>query len=75
MALARGGVRRLAVICPGFAVDCLETLEEIAIRGRATFIRAGGEHFDYLPALNDDPAQVACFARLVSARMIPGSAS
>jgi ferrochelatase len=68
-ALARDGVRDLSVICPGFAVDCLETLEEIAIRGRSTFIAAGGHRFDYIPALNDDPAQIDCFARLVAARV------
>lgn len=71
-ALARSGVRGISVICPGFAVDCLETLEEIAIRGRATFIAAGGERFDYIPALNDGPAQVECLARLICARL-PGT--
>jgi ferrochelatase len=40
------------LICPGFAVDCLETLEEIALRGRESFMTAGGERFDYIPALN-----------------------
>jgi protoporphyrin/coproporphyrin ferrochelatase len=67
--LAQIGMRGLAVVCPGFAVDCLETLEEIAIRGRATFLAAGGERFDYVPALNDDAAQVECFARLITARV------
>ncbi len=47
------GVKSLAVICPGFAVDCLETLEEIALEGRALFLRAGGMQFQYVPALND----------------------
>jgi ferrochelatase len=67
-ALARDGVTRLAVACPGFAVDCLETLEEIAIRGAATFFAAGGIDFEYIPALNDDPSQVECLAGLVLAR-------
>jgi ferrochelatase len=71
-ALPSDGVRDLFVICPGFAVDCLETLEEIAIRGRATFIAAGGHRFDYIPALNDDPAQIDCFARLIAARIKAG---
>jgi protoporphyrin/coproporphyrin ferrochelatase len=66
--LAATGVRRLAVACPGFAVDCLETLEEIAIRGRETFLSAGGAEFEYIPALNDDAAQVECLARLVIER-------
>jgi len=67
--LARSGVTRLAVSCPGFAVDCLETLEEIAIRGADTFLEAGGIDFEYIPALNDDAAQVDCLAGLVHARL------
>jgi ferrochelatase len=47
------GVRTLSVICPGFAVDCLETLEEIALAGREIYLRAGGTQFQYVPALND----------------------
>jgi ferrochelatase len=47
------GVTQVAVIAPGFAADCLETLEELAIRGRDTFLAAGGTHFAYLPCLND----------------------
>ena len=41
------------VICPGFAADCLETLEEIDIEGRATFLEAGGKEFHYIPTTND----------------------
>ncbi|HEU4517738.1 MAG TPA: ferrochelatase [Steroidobacteraceae bacterium] len=67
--LARAGVSRLAVACPGFAVDCLETLEEIAIRGADTFLEAGGIDFEYIPALNDDAAQVDCLAGLVRSRL------
>ena len=47
------GVRRLAVMCPSFTVDCLETLEEIAERGRKSFLDAGGLEFTMIPALND----------------------
>jgi ferrochelatase len=68
--LGSGGSKRIAVVCPGFAVDCLETLEEIALRGQATFIGAGGLEFEYIPALNDDAAQVDCLARLVRERVI-----
>ena len=50
--LARAGVRHVAVIAPGFAADCVETLEELALRGREQFLAAGGEHFSYIPALN-----------------------
>lgn len=64
--LAAGGTRRLIVCCPGFAVDCLETLEEIAIRGRETFLAAGGESFEYVPALNDGAAQAEGLARLAA---------
>ncbi len=52
--LAKAGVRRVDVICPGFASDCLETLEEISIEGRKAFIDAGGKQFHYIPCLNDD---------------------
>jgi ferrochelatase len=64
-ALARDGVRHVQVICPGFAVDCLETLQEIAIDARARFVAAGGERFDYIPALNAGTDQVAMLADLV----------
>jgi ferrochelatase len=47
------GIRRIAIVAPGFASDCLETLEELAIRGRETFLAAGGTHFAYLTCLND----------------------
>jgi protoporphyrin/coproporphyrin ferrochelatase len=50
--LPRNGIRAVTVICPGFVADCLETLEEIALEGRALFLKAGGERFDYVPALN-----------------------
>ena len=51
-ALPGRGVRALDIVCPGFAVDCLETLEEIAIAAREIFLRAGGERFTYVAALN-----------------------
>jgi ferrochelatase len=53
-ALPGRGVKRVAVVAPGFSADCLETLEELAIRGRKTFLNAGGTDFAYLPCLNDD---------------------
>ncbi|ONF95633.1 ferrochelatase [Sphingomonas jeddahensis] len=52
-ALPAKGVRKIAIVAPGFSADCLETLEELAIRGRETFLAAGGTHFAYLPCLND----------------------
>jgi len=51
-ALPDKGVRKVAIVAPGFSADCLETLEELAIRGRAQFLAAGGTHFAYLPCLN-----------------------
>ncbi len=53
VALARQGVRRVDVMCPGFVADCLETLEEINQEARAAFIGAGGTEFNYIPCLND----------------------
>lgn len=54
--LPERGVRSVAVVCPGFSADCLETLEEIAIGGREIFETAGGEKFAYIGCLNDSPA-------------------
>ena len=72
-ALATQEPRRIVVCCPGFAVDCLETLEEIAIRGRASFLAAGGASFDYVPALNDGPVHVECLAQIITSALAPGA--
>ena len=63
-ALARDGVRRVDVACPGFAVDCLETLEEIAVENAAAFHRAGGEALEYIPCLNAGDAHAGALAAL-----------
>ena len=63
--LAGEGVKRLAVIAPGFAADCLETLEEMGIRGANTFYRHGGEKYAALPCLNDSPASIAALSSIV----------
>lgn len=63
--LAASGVKYLQVVSPGFSVDCLETLEEIAIRYRALFLAAGGERFEYIPALNDSELHVELLAAIV----------
>ena len=55
-ALGKEGVGRVDVVCPGFAADCLETLEEISIEGRESFLGAGGKEFHYIPSTNDTPA-------------------
>jgi ferrochelatase len=62
---ARGGPKRVTLVCPGFATDCLETLEEIALRNRQLFLDAGGEAYDYVPALNADDAHANLLANLV----------
>lgn len=64
-ALPSLGVRSVDVLCPGFAVDCLETLEEIAIEGREIFLHAGGERFNYIPCLNAGDDQVSAMRELV----------
>jgi ferrochelatase len=63
--LAAAGVKNLDVACPGFAVDCLETLEEIAMQNRDFFVAAGGESLRYIPALNDSTEQVDSLATLL----------
>ncbi len=60
------GIRRVTVVCPGFAVDCLETLEEIALESRDRFIAAGGESFQYVPALNARPEHAHFLADLIA---------
>lgn len=65
LALAAEGVRAVTVVTPSFAVDCLETLEEIAVTSRAKFLAAGGERFTLVPALNDSPAHVAALAAVL----------
>lgn len=63
--LAARGVKRLAVMCPSFVADCLETLEEVAIRGRDQFVSCGGESLTLVPSLNAHPAWVDTVVRLV----------
>ncbi|MGH8281209.1 MAG: ferrochelatase, partial [Gammaproteobacteria bacterium] len=63
--LAASGVKTVDVICPGFAADCLETLEEIALRYAGVFRQAGGKDLRYIPALNDRPDHIRALADLV----------
>jgi ferrochelatase len=64
-AYPRQGVRRIAVATPGFSADCIETLEELGIRGRQTFNEAGGEEFALLDCLNDSSESIAMLERLI----------
>jgi ferrochelatase len=68
-ALPQQGVRHVQVVCPGFAVDCLETLEEIAMENRERFLECGGEKMEYIPALNESQEHVELLARLVCDRL------
>ena len=63
--LAADGVKHVQVVCPGFSVDCLETLEEIDMQNRAFFTEAGGEEFSYIPALNDDDEHVQALCNII----------
>jgi protoporphyrin/coproporphyrin ferrochelatase len=63
--LAQRGLQRIGVSCPSFVADCLETVEEMGIRGRQTFIDAGGERLDLIPSLNADPAWVETVANWI----------
>ncbi|MFN6961073.1 MAG: ferrochelatase [Rhodocyclaceae bacterium] len=68
-ALARGGLKSVDVICPGFPADCLETLEEIAIECREAFLHAGGQEFRYIPCLNERCDWIAALADLCLSRL------
>ena len=65
-AYPKRGVKRVAVAAPGFSADCIETLEELGIRGRKSFEQAGGDKFALLDCLNDSPEGVAMLERLIS---------
>jgi ferrochelatase len=59
------GNKKIAVVCPSFVADNLETLEEMEIRGRETFMEAGGESFTYIPCLNSDDSWINYLNKLV----------
>jgi len=66
-ALPGQGIKTVDIVCPGFAVDCLETLEEIAIANKEEFLKAGGHTCHYIPALNDSDAHVDVLVNLLAA--------
>lgn len=68
--LAREGVGRVDVVCPGFTADCLETLEEIAMEAKQEFLTAGGKEFHYVPCLNESPVWIAALAEIAEHQMI-----
>lgn len=67
--LPKQGITEVDVVCPGFAADCLETLEEIAITNKQAFLEAGGVNYRYITALNNDPEHVKGLARLVTSKL------
>ena len=64
------GKKNILLICPGFASDCVETLEEIAIQGKQTFLDSGGKKFDIVPCLNDSDDHIDLMARLINKHLI-----
>lgn len=64
--LPKQGIRNVHVICPGFASDCLETLEEVAQTYKKIFLNAGGEHYQYIPALNNSPMHIRLIQQLTT---------
>jgi ferrochelatase len=62
---AKEGVKNVQVICPGFSADCLETLEEIKVENRDYFLNAGGEKYEYIPALNDNAEHIGMMGQLI----------
>ncbi|MBC3831049.1 ferrochelatase [Undibacterium amnicola] len=69
-ALAKQGIKRIDVVCPGFLADCLETLEEIAIEVRQAFLTAGGQTFNYIPCLNESPDALRALAEISEQHLI-----
>ena len=68
--IPKQGKKNILVICPGFASDCVETLEEIAIQGKESFVDAGGENFDLIPCLNDNEDHINLLKNLVDSYLI-----
>ena len=64
--LGEKGTKHIQVLCPGFAADCLETLEEIAVQNREIFLEAGGKQYEYIPALNADAAHIEMMVNLTA---------
>src|SRR5206468_4963621 len=63
--LPKRGVNKLLVICPAFVADCLETIEEIGLRGRESFMQAGGQQFDQIPCINEHPLWIDALVGMI----------
>ncbi len=59
------GIKKLLVICPAFVSDCLETIEEIGMRGRETFLKAGGENLALIPCMNEHPRWIIALEKMI----------
>jgi len=68
--LPAGGKKNVLVICPGFSSDCIETLEEIAIQGKESFLESGGENYDVVPCLNDNEDHISMMEHIVKKYLI-----
>ena len=68
--LPKQGIKNVLVICPGFASDCVETLEEINIQGKESFLKSGGKNFDLIPCLNDNSDHIQLFETLVKRYLV-----
>jgi len=75
MALPKDGVKSVQLVCPGFSSDCLETIEEIGIENRDYFLEAGGERYEYITALNAEPAHIDMLATLLQQHLQGWSAN
>ena len=64
--LGEKGTGHIQVMCPGFAADCLETLEEIAVQNKEIFLEAGGKKYEYIPALNAAPEHIDMMLKLTA---------
>jgi len=67
--LAADGNRHVAIICPGFSADCLETIEEIDAENRGYFLQAGGEHYHYIACLNDSDEHIKMMLDLIEQQL------
>jgi len=68
--LAKGGLQRVDLVCPGFTSDCLETLEEISMEAKHDFLAAGGQQFHYIPCLNESSTWITGLAEIAEQHMI-----
>ena len=66
----KSGKKNILVICPGFSSDCVETLEEISIQGKESFLKSGGNNFDVIPCLNDNEDHMKLISTLVDRYII-----